>query len=168
MAEKTKITKKTEKVAEEKMAKPRFIPRATEKAYTEQTKNTYIFLVPREASKQLVAEEVAKTFKVTVEDVRVLNRKGKATRFSRGRHAYPGITYRQDKKYAYVTLKAGDKIPVFEDTNERAEAESRSASRARAVASGAKRQGKPEEAKKEAKKSAKADDKKSEKKGDKK
>lgn len=140
MAE-TKVTKKTEKVAEAKVMKPQFIPRATEKAYTEQTKNTYIFLVPRSASKQLISDEVSKIFKVTVEDVRTLNRKGKATRFSRGRHAYPGTTYRQDKKYAYVTLKAGDKIPVFEE---------------------------PEETKKEAKKSAKADDKKSEKKGDKK
>ena len=91
------------------------IPRATEKAYTEQTKRTYIFTVPRAASKQAIADAVAKEFKVTVTDVRTLTRKGKPTRFSRGKHAYPGTTYRQDKKYAYVTVKEGDTIPVFED-----------------------------------------------------
>ena len=92
-------------------------PRATEKAYTEQTKHTYIFLVPRSASKQSIAESVAKEYKVTVESVRTLNRKGKPTRFSRGKRAYPGTTYRRDKKYAYVTVKEGDTIPVFEDEN---------------------------------------------------
>ena len=90
-------------------------PRATEKAYTEQTKHTYIFTVPRSASKQAIAAAVAAEFKVTVTGVRTLTRKGKPTRFSRGKHAYPGTTYRQDQKYAYVTVKAGDKIPVFEE-----------------------------------------------------
>ena len=42
-------------------------------------------------------------------------RKGKATKFSRGKHAYPGTTYRQDKKIAFVTLKDGDKIKVFDE-----------------------------------------------------
>lgn len=137
----TKVTKKTEKVAEAKVVKPTYIPRATEKAYAAESQHTYIFQVPLNASKQQIAATVAQAFQVTVTDVRTLNRKGKATRFSRGRHAYPGTTYRQDKKYAYVTLKDGDKIPVFAE---------------------------PEEPK-EAKKSAKTDDKakKSEKKGDK-
>ena len=90
-------------------------PRATEKAYNAQTQNTYIFFVPRAASKQQIAAAIAEAFKVTVLDVRTTNRKGKATRFSRGKHAYPGITYRQDHKVAYITVKEGDKIPVFED-----------------------------------------------------
>lgn len=90
-------------------------PRATEKAYNAQTQNTYIFFVPRAASKQQIAAAIAEAFKVTVLDVRTVNRKGKATRFSRGKHAYPGITYRQDHKVAYITVKEGDKIPVFED-----------------------------------------------------
>ena len=89
-------------------------PRATEKAYNAQTQNTYIFFVPRAASKQQIAAAIAEAFKVTVLDVRTANRKGKATRFSRGKHAYPGITYRQDHKVAYITVKEGDKIPVFE------------------------------------------------------
>ena len=59
--------------------------------------------------------KIAEAFKVTVLDVRTMVRKGKPTRFSRGKHAYPGTTFRQDKKVAYITLKAGDKIPVFEE-----------------------------------------------------
>ncbi len=92
-----------------------YIPRATEKAYSAQTQNTYIFYVPLDASKQEIAKNISKGFKVTVLDVRTAVRKGKKTRFSRGRHAYPGITHRQDHKVAYITVKAGDKIPVFED-----------------------------------------------------
>ncbi len=90
-------------------------PRATEKSYNAQTQNTYMFFVPKKASKQEIAKLVATEYKVTVVDVRTANRKGKATRFSRGKHAYPGITYREDHKLAYITVKDGDKIPVFED-----------------------------------------------------
>ena len=78
---------------------------ATEKAYREQTKRTYMFAVPAGASKQAVAQQVADQYKVTVLGVRIVIRKGKATKFSRGKHAYPGTTYRQDKRIAYVTLK---------------------------------------------------------------
>lgn len=91
------------------------IPRATEKAYTAQTQNTYIFFVPKAASKQAIAKAIAEAFKVTVVDVRTAIRKGKPTRFSRGKHAYPGTTFRQDHKVAYITVKEGDKIPVFEE-----------------------------------------------------
>ena len=90
-------------------------PIATEKAYHEQTKRTYMFNVPADASKQAVAKQVADQYNVTVLGVRIVVRKGKATRFSRGKHAYPGTTYRQDKKIAYVTLKEGDKIKVFDE-----------------------------------------------------
>lgn len=97
------------------MRSVQYIPRATEKAYAEQTKNTYIFFVPKSTSKQEVAKTIAEAFKVTVVDVRTTTRKGKPTRFSRGKHAYPGTTFRQDHKVAYITVKAGDKIPVFEE-----------------------------------------------------
>ena len=88
---------------------------ATEKAYHEQAKRTYMFVVPADASKQAVAQQVADQYNVTVLGVRIVIRKGKATKFSRGKHAYPGITHRQDKKIAYVTLKEGDKIKVFDE-----------------------------------------------------
>ena len=90
-------------------------PIQTEKAYREETERAYMFIVPASASKQAVAKQVSEQYNVTVTSVRVVLRKGKATKFSRGRHAYPGTTYRQDKKIAYVTLKEGDKIKVFDE-----------------------------------------------------
>ncbi len=92
-----------------------YIPRATEKAYAAQTRREYIFFVPLSASKQEIAKQIGETFKVTVIDVRVATRKGKQTKYSKGKHAYPGLTYRRDHKVAYITLKDGDKIPVFEE-----------------------------------------------------
>lgn len=89
-------------------------PRATEKTYAEQGKRTYVFPVKQSMSKQEIKKEVEKEFSVTVTDVRVLIRKGKKTKYSKGRHAYPGTTFRRDHKYAYVTLKDGDSIKVFE------------------------------------------------------
>lgn len=100
------------------MRSVQYIPRATEKAYVAQTKNQYIFFVPMSASKQEIAKQIGEAFKVTVIDVRVTTRKGKQTKYSKGKHAYPGITYRRDHKVAYITLKDGDKIPVFEEVKE--------------------------------------------------
>ena len=93
-------------------------PRATEKTYLEQTKRTYVFPVDKDASKQEIAKLVEEEFNVTVTDVRTLIRNGKKTKFSKGKHAYPGITFRRDKKFAYVTLKDGDSIKVFEEPEE--------------------------------------------------
>ncbi len=90
-------------------------PRATEKTYMEQAKRTYVFPVKRSMSKQAIKALVAEEFNVKVTDVRTLIRDGKATKFSKGKHAYPGITHRQDKKYAYVTLAEGNTIKVFEE-----------------------------------------------------
>ena len=90
-------------------------PRATEKTYLEQTKRTYVFVVKRSTSKQDVAKMVEKEFNVKVTDVRTLVRDGKKTKFSKGKHAYPGITHRQDKKFAYVTLAEGNSIRVFDE-----------------------------------------------------
>lgn len=131
-------------------------PRATEKTYLEQTKRTYVFLVPSGASKQAAKKAVEEQFNVTVTSVRILTRKGKATRYSKGKHAYPGTTYRRDRKFAYVTLKEGDKIKVFEEEQtEKKEAPKKSDKKA------------DKKAEKEAKKSAKAAAKAAEKKGDK-
>lgn len=93
-------------------------PRATEKSYLEQTNRIYVFPVKKTMSKQAIAKMVEKEFNVTVTDVKTLIRKGKKTKFSKGKHAYPGITHRQDKKFAYVRLKKGDSIKVFEEPEE--------------------------------------------------
>ena len=90
-------------------------PRATEKSYLEQTNRIYVFPVKKSMGKQEIARMVEKEFNVTVTNVRTLIRNGKKTKFSKGKHAYPGITHRQDKKFAYVTLKEGDSIKVFEE-----------------------------------------------------
>ncbi|MBQ1298284.1 50S ribosomal protein L23 [Candidatus Saccharibacteria bacterium] len=93
-------------------------PRATEKSYLEQTNRIYVFPVKRTMGKQEIARMVEKEFNVTVTDVRTMIRKGKKTKFSKGKHAYPGITHRQDKKFAYVRLKKGDYIRVFDEQEE--------------------------------------------------
>lgn len=93
-------------------------PRATEKSYLEQTNRIYVFPVKKSMGKQEIARMVEKEFNVTVTDVRTLIRDGKKTKFSKGKHAYPGITHRQDKKFAYVRLKQGDSIKVFEEPEE--------------------------------------------------
>ena len=93
-------------------------PRATEKSYLEQTNRIYVFPVKKSTSKQAIAKMVEKDYEVTVTDVKTLIRKGKKTKFSKGKHAYPGITYRKDKKFAYVRLKKGDSIKVFDEPEE--------------------------------------------------
>ena len=90
-------------------------PRATEKSYLEQTNRIYVFPVKKSMGKQEIAKMVEKEFNVTVTDVRTLIRNGKKTKFSKGKHAYPGITHRQDKKFAFVRLKQGDSIKVFDE-----------------------------------------------------
>lgn len=90
-------------------------PRATEKTYTEQAKRVYVFPVDMGASKQSIAKRVEDEFNVKVVDVKTLIRKGKKTRFSRGKHAYPGTTHRKDRKFAYVKLAEGNSIRVFEE-----------------------------------------------------
>ncbi|MBQ6355348.1 50S ribosomal protein L23 [Candidatus Saccharibacteria bacterium] len=112
MATKAKTTAKVKKVEEKATPSILSAPRVTEKTYSAQVNRTYVFEVPAKASKQAIAKAVEEEHKVTVTSVRVLIRKGKKTRYSRGKHAYPGTTYRQDKKFAYVTVKEGDKIKV--------------------------------------------------------
>lgn len=114
MADK-KSTKTTVKKSDEVITKPKFAPRATEKTYAEQAKRTYAFFVSKNMSKQAIAKQIAEDYNVKVVNVRTLVRKGKPTRFSRGKHAYPGTTHRQDRKLAYVTLAEGNSIKVFDE-----------------------------------------------------
>ncbi len=90
-------------------------PIQTEKAYREEAKRAYMFVAEDGASKQEIAKAVEKQYGVKVTDVRIAIRKGKKTKFSRGKHAYPGTTTRADKRIAYVTLKEGDKIKIFDE-----------------------------------------------------
>jgi ribosomal protein L23 len=90
-------------------------PIQSEKAFGQQTKRTYMFVAPLGTTKQDLAKSVEETYKVTVTSIRTIIRKGKATKFSRGKHAYPGTTYRADRHIAYVTLKDGDKIKILDE-----------------------------------------------------
>ncbi len=97
-------------------------PRVSEKAYAQsQEKNVYVFVVPTDANRTMIADAVAVQFDVTVTDVNVMNVKGKVKRSVRkgGRQTFGK---RVDIKKAYVTLQQGDAIPVFAQEQE-AEAE---------------------------------------------
>ena len=126
-------------------------PRATEKTYAEQTKRVYVFPVDLKTSKQEIAKRVEDEFNVKVTDVKTLIRKGKKTRYSRGKRAYPGTTYRKDKKFAYVRLAKGNSIRVF-DEEENNNTSAKDAKKAEKEARKAEK-----EAEKVAKKAAKAD-----------
>jgi large subunit ribosomal protein L23 len=73
-----------------------------------ETQRQYSFVVDRKATKLDVARAVTAQFKVTVEGVRTLVMRGKIKRV--------GTTMgkRSNFKKAFVTLKEGDKIELFE------------------------------------------------------
>lgn len=85
-------------------------PVVSEKTYALMDEGTYVFIVDPRATKIDVRHAVEQAFNVKVTNVNTLNRKGKATRNRRTgvRGAKP------DTKRAIVTLKAGDKINLFE------------------------------------------------------
>lgn len=89
-------------------------PRVSEKTYAlSEERNVYVFVVPKGASKQLVAQAVAGQYKVGVTDVRISASPGKTRRTYRrgGRASHSG--QRSGVRKAYVTLKEGDKLPIF-------------------------------------------------------
>lgn len=89
-------------------------PRLSEKTYgLSLTRNTYAFEVPGDATKHTVARAVATQFDVTVDEVNIINVKGKAKRTVR-KGGRPTNGKRSDIKKAYVTLKEGDTLSVFD------------------------------------------------------
>jgi large subunit ribosomal protein L23 len=89
-------------------------PRVSEKAYAlSEASNTYIFEVPKDANKFDVAAAVASQYAVSVTSVRVAGVPGKAVRSYRNRGRRSINSTRSDIRKAYVTLKAGDKLPIF-------------------------------------------------------
>lgn len=92
------------------------VPRISEKAYGLVTdRNTYVFDVPVDANRDQIARAIEAKYEVTVTGIRTLVQSGKAVRYSRGKRSYPGVAYRKDTKKAYVNLKDGDSIKVFEE-----------------------------------------------------
>ncbi len=84
-------------------------PLITEKLDREREKHRqYSFVVDRKATKHEIARAVTAQFKVTVEDVRTLVMRGKIKRVG------ASMGKRANFKKAFVTLKEGDKIELFE------------------------------------------------------
>ena len=94
-------------------------PRLSEKTFgLANAKTVYVFDVPAAANRHTVAAAVAAQFEVTVTNVNITNIKGKAKRTVRkGGRAVQG--QRSDYKKAYVTLKAGEKLPFFETEDDK-------------------------------------------------
>lgn len=93
-------------------------PRMSEKAYQQSMLNqTYVFVVPTDANKVQIKAAVEAQFNVTVEDVNVVVQQGKKARSIRlgNRKARPIIGTRKNIKKAYVRLKDGDSIKIFEE-----------------------------------------------------
>ena len=93
------------------MKNPRDIivkPIVSERSVAQMEENKYTFKTDKRANKIEIKKAVEEIFKVKVVDVKTMIVKGKVKRMGR----YQGK--RPDWKKAIVTLKAGDKIEVFE------------------------------------------------------
>lgn len=125
-------------------------PRMSEKAYgLSQVRNTYVFDVPADANKHTVARAVTAQYEVTVVKVNVANIDGKAKRTVR-KNGRASQGRQNDIRKAYVTLKAGDSLPIFAAMEqEAAQAEKTSDSIAKAQAKADKKADKKADAGKE-------------------
>lgn len=83
-------------------------PVVTEKSFSLLEDNKYTFIVDKRATKTEIKSAVEEIFKVSVLGVNTINVKGKPKRV--GRNA----GYKADRKKAVVTLKPGNKIPLFD------------------------------------------------------
>lgn len=85
------------------------IPRITEKGTRLKEKNNVLtFEVRRDANKVQVRKAIEDIFKVKVQDVTTVNAAGKKKRLGQR------VGRRSDWKKAYVTLRPGEKIEIFE------------------------------------------------------
>ena len=83
-------------------------PVVSEKSYGLLDAGVYTFVVHPDSNKSEIKIAIEAIFNVSVEKVNTLNRKGKKKR----RRQFIGT--RPDTKRAIVTLKAGDRIDLFE------------------------------------------------------
>lgn len=83
-------------------------PMVSEKSMMLMEENKYAFIVNKDANKIEIKHAVEKLFNVSVIEVTTRNQKGKLKRMGRFQGNRP------DTKRAIITLKAGDKIQIFE------------------------------------------------------
>lgn len=89
-------------------------PRISEQTYQQSADGVYVFNVPINANKLEIKSAVQAQYEVTVESVNVSVIKGKKKPSNR-RGRRPEYGARKDVKKAYVKLKSGDKISIFEE-----------------------------------------------------
>ncbi|MBI2592521.1 50S ribosomal protein L23 [Candidatus Saccharibacteria bacterium] len=95
-------------------------PRLSEKAYAlSEQRNTYVFDVPTNTNRHTVASAITDQYKVNVVSVKIANTAPKPLRAyrKRGRHV---TALRAGIRKAYVTLKEGERIPLFAGTDDKA------------------------------------------------
>lgn len=90
-------------------------PIISEKSFLLASNGVYSFVVRNDANKHLVSDQIEKLFKVDVVAVNIINTDGKVKRSGKK------IGKRGDVKKAYVRLKAGQKIAIFESDEEKKE-----------------------------------------------
>lgn len=89
-------------------------PRLSEKSYAlSEERNTYVFEVPAQVSRQELAKAVAAQYNVAVESVRVAAAPAKPKRTYRRKGRYVLRGQSSPIRKAYVRLKEGDKLPIF-------------------------------------------------------
>ncbi len=93
------------------------IPRVSEKAYAISQMpgaKTYVFEVPLNVNKNTIAKAISASYDVTVTSVRTTVVKGKVKQSYR-KGGRPQVGQRSDIKKAYITLREGDSLPIFEE-----------------------------------------------------
>lgn len=84
-------------------------PVISEKSINQGETNKYTFLIADEADKVSVARAIEATYKVEVIKVNIVKLPAKTKRYGKR------IGTRSSRKKAVVTLKAGDRIALFEE-----------------------------------------------------
>jgi large subunit ribosomal protein L23 len=89
-------------------------PRVSEKTYAlSEERNTYVFEVPSRISKHEIAKAVTSQYEVGVTSVRMASLPGKNLRSYRRKGRVTHRGFKSGIRKAYVTLKEGDKLPIF-------------------------------------------------------
>jgi large subunit ribosomal protein L23 len=89
-------------------------PRLSEKTYAmSEALNVYTFVVPANATKLTVSAAVKAQYEVVPASVRIAKIPGKAVRTYRKSARKTETGKRSSIRKAYVTLKEGDKLPIF-------------------------------------------------------
>jgi len=89
-------------------------PRISEQTYQMSSDGVYVFNAPKEANRLEIKEAVETQYDVEVVKINTMILKGKKKPSNR-KGKRPVYGNRKDIKKAYITLKDGDKIGVFEE-----------------------------------------------------